>query len=106
LDRWRPRHHAEEVLKRRETQMRSDIGARKIAEAKRHLADATKEQNKAAKTSQKVARRDQTTKLNIAGGYRNPLLHKTSFQKDLQASPDYIVPKQARGPKAAKSTTK
>ena len=38
--------------------------------------------------------------------YRNPLLHKTSFQKDLQASPDYIVPKQARGPKAAKSTTK
>jgi hypothetical protein len=86
--------------------MSKNIGNIKIKQAAKHLADAQREQSKIEKASRTEAHRVQTTKKNIAGGYQGPLLHRTSFQKDLLASPDYIVPAKTRSPKPAISSTK
>jgi hypothetical protein len=86
--------------------MSKNIGNIKIKLAAKHLAAQQKADKQAEKASQKAAHQAQTTPLAIAGGYRNPNHRQTAFQKDLQASPDYIVPKQSRSPKPARSTTK
>jgi len=84
--------------------MKSDIGTRKIAEANKHLNAAQKERDTQEKASRAESRRVQTTKQSIAGGLRGPLQHQTSFQKDLMASPDYVVPKKLRKVKPAVCT--
>ncbi|MGA9979839.1 MAG: hypothetical protein WBQ08_14545 [Candidatus Sulfotelmatobacter sp.] len=83
---------------------KSTIGARKIAEAKAHLAAAQKDQKAAEAKAQKAAHAAQTTKRGIAGNLRGPILHKTAFQRDLQAAPDYFVPGKLVKVKPAVST--
>jgi hypothetical protein len=74
---------------------KSDIGARKILEAKQHLAAQQKADRAAEKAAQKAAHAAaQTTKRGIAGRLRGPILHNTALQQSLQAEPDYLVPKK------------
>jgi len=86
--------------------MKSNIGTRKIAEAKAHAAAQQREQNALDKASQKAARRVQTTERPIAGSLRGPIGHKTAFQRDLMAAPDYLVPAKPRRVKPAVCSTK
>lgn len=81
------------------------IYERKQDEAKALLASQQKADRAAEKSAQQSAHKNQTTPLKIAGGYRNKDQHKTAFQADLRASRDFIVPKAARSPRPAKSTT-
>jgi hypothetical protein len=85
---------------------KSTVGDRKIQEAKAHLAAQQKADQRAERSAQASAKKNQTTKLAIAGGYRNPDLHRTAFQSDLRASKDFTVAKAASSPKPAKSSTK
>jgi hypothetical protein len=72
---------------------KSDIGARKILEAKQHLATQAKEDRKREQAAQKAAHAA-ATKRGIAGRLRGPILHNTALQQSLQAEPDYLVPKK------------
>jgi hypothetical protein len=83
---------------------RSSIGDRKILEAKKHLAEQQKQDRAAEQKAQKAAQKAQTTKRGIAGNLRGPILHKTAFQRDLQAAPDYFVPGKLVRVKPAVST--
>jgi hypothetical protein len=69
---------------------KGDIGQRKIAEAKAHLAAQQAADRKAEKLAQKSAHKNQTTPQKIVGGLRQPLRHNTALQQDLLASPDYF----------------
>jgi hypothetical protein len=84
---------------------RSSIGDRKILEAKKILAEQQKQDRAAEQKAQKAAQKAQTTKRGIAGNLRGPILHKTAFQRDLQAAPDYYVPAKLTKIKPAVSTT-
>jgi hypothetical protein len=84
----------------------STVGDRKSQAAKAHLAAQQKADAKAERSAQASAHKNQTTKLAIAGGYRNPDQHKTAFQSDLRASKDFTIAKKSRSVKPAKSSTK
>ena len=79
---------------------------RKIAEAKKNLEQGQRDASRAERASQREARRVQTTERPIAGKLRGPIVHNTGFQKDLMASPDYLVPAKPRKVKPAVSSTK
>jgi hypothetical protein len=80
---------------------KANVGDRKIEQAAAHLRAAQAEQAKAERASQKEARRVQTTERPIAGQLRGPIVHKTAFQRDLMAAPDYLVPAKPRRVKPA-----
>jgi hypothetical protein len=75
--------------------MKSDIGARKILEAKQHLAAQQKADRAAEKAAQKAAHKNQTTPQKVAGNLTGPNYNRTALQQSIEKGPDFFpVPKK------------